>query len=881
MKAARILRVCRQRVRSLFDRDRVDEELGQELGFHFDQLVLENLGEGMNVQEARHAAARTLGNRSILEAQCRDHRRVQWLDDLREDAVYGWRMLLKNPGFTAVTVASLALGIGSNTAIMGALYTINFGSLPYPEADRIVMIRTFPFAEPRQQSNASIPDYFAFKEQTTAFETIGCSLADQKSLGASEYGDTPEKIFGQVFSPGLFESLGVPPLFGRAFTEADYREGPPLVVVLSYRLWQRRFGGTMDIVGQKIALNGTPTEIIGVMPSDFRFGADGPEYWIPAPVKRTPLQAGVRYHLVAARLKRGATISQAQAELDRVAAQLARDFPGTHTGWGVRVQPLREALFGWIEEPLLILESSVLLVLLTACANVAGLLLARGEPRRQEFALRAALGAGRSRIARQVLTESWMLSLAGGALGLVIAALGLRILVTVTPPPGSPRLLDIPLNLRMLLLTALMSLITALAFGAGPALAAYRHDLTRALKSFSPGWSTGGGRQRLRGLLVSVQVALAFVLLIGSGLLIKSYERLAGRDLNFTPQGLLTFEFRLPVGQFLHQTGTYRGFPYMAVNPDAGIEFQRIFDRLCLLPGAKSVAGISNPPINSVIVPTLMLSVEGAVLPAGETSYFLVMPNLFATLGTPFVRGRDFDRRDTAGARWVAVINETAARRFWPGEDPLGKRFTLDSVPDDQPREVIGVVRDIPTRTRSIGPEPVVYASYLQQPLRYRLPWATLLGQMTFVVRTQGDPLLLAPDARRAVAEIDPNIPIANVIPMERYTQSRLHELLFYTVALGVFASLAVFLAVLGIYGALAYAVARRTHEIGVRVSVGASPLVVVRLVAQRTILLTGIGLLTGIAGAVVFLSVAALSACVGPLRRAMRMDPVMALRSD
>src|SRR6516225_10212016 len=287
MLPARLLRVFRQRLRSLFAKDRLDAELGEELAFHFDQLVQENLAEGMDPQAARLAASRTLGNTGLLEEQCRDHRRVQWLHDLKEDALYGLRMMRKSPGFTTVAVASLALGIGANTAILGALDTTLFGSLPFPDADRLVRIRTFRFADAHQYLNASLPDYFAFREQTQAFESMGCSLSDQRGLGASEDGQPPEKIYGQGFSPGMFEALGVPPIMGRTFVDSDYRRGPPAVMVLSYRLWQRRFGGDPEIVGRKALLNGVPVEVVGVMPSDFRFAEDPPEYWVPMQVRRT------------------------------------------------------------------------------------------------------------------------------------------------------------------------------------------------------------------------------------------------------------------------------------------------------------------------------------------------------------------------------------------------------------------------------------------------------------------------------------------------------------------------------------------------------------------------------------------------------------------
>ncbi|HEY7336239.1 MAG TPA: ABC transporter permease [Bryobacteraceae bacterium] len=904
MTPARLLRVCRQRARSLFRENTVDAELSQELAFHFDGLVEENLAEGMSVAEARRAAARILGNTELLSEQCRDHRRVGWLLDLKRDALYGLRTMRKSPAFTAIAAVSLALGIGANTAIVGTFGATLFGRLPFADAERLVTIRTFRFDDPTQNNNVSLPDYYEFKDQTGAFESMGASLADQKALGASEDGTPAEKIFGQGFSPGMFETLGAQPLLGRVFTEADYESAQARpAIMLSYRLWQRRFGADPNIVGKIISLNGILTEVIGVMPADFQFGAD-PEYWTPIRATRGALQAGVRYWIVAARLKRGVSMQSAQGEVTNIAAQLARDFPDTHQGWGARLQPLREAMFGWIRAPLLILDAAVMLMLLIACANIAGLMMARGESRKRELAMRVALGAGRSRIVRQLLTESLMLSLAGGILGMAIAWVGLRAIVLITPAPGAPRLAPIPMNSKMLLLTAAASLGTAFVFGIGPALAAFRRDLIESLKESRAGAAPRSGR-RPRGVLVAGQIAFAFVLLIGSGLLLKSYTLLAGRDLNFEPRGLLTFEFRLPLQRFMHVIGEYRGFPYMAIEPRTSLEFQRILDRLRAMPGAESVAGISSPPVNSTIVPTLAVTLEGGI-EAGDASYFLVTPGFFDTLRAPLVRGRDFDDRDMLGSEWVAVVNETAARRFWPGQDPIGKRFTLDSVPDDRPRAVVGVVRDIPTRTRATAAEPVIYASYFQQPSRYRLPWANMLGQMTFVLRASGDPTLLAPAAKKAVAEIDADIPIASIAPMERYTEARMQDLFYFAIVMGVFAFLAASLAAIGIYGVAAYAVAERTHEIGVRMTLGASGFAIVRLIAGQTALAVGAGLIAGFAAAMTLtrllesqlwqvtptdpaafaaasaiVALTALFACAIPVGRAIRVDPCAALRSE
>ncbi len=905
MNLARLKRVAGHRLRSLVREDRADAELAGELAFHLDELARENVADGMTANEAQRAARRKLGNIALLEEQCRDQRRVSWFRDLKQDVLYGWRMMRRSPGFTAIAAVSLALGIGANTAILGVAGTMLFGNLPYRDADRLMIVRTYRFENPGENSNASLPDFFAIRDRTSSFESIGCSLDDQKNLGADGRDhSTPEKIYGQGFSPGFFQTLGVQPLLGRTFSDADYHRGPPSAIVLSHRLWTRRFGADPKILGKHIRLDGASAEIIGVMPPGFKVTEERPEYWVPMQITRSSSQAGVRYFIVAARLKAGVNSEQVQAELNHVGDQLASEFPGTHRGWSIRAQPVREALFGWTKSVLATLEGAVLLVLLIACANVAGLLLARGAARQQELAMRAALGAGRARIVRQLLAESLLLSCFGGALGTAVAWAALRILPAMSPPPNAPRLEAIPLNLHVLLLTGVTSIAAGLLFGVGPAVAAFRQDLAITLKDSPRGSGTLRTRQRSRSLLVAAQMACACMLLIGSGLLLKSFVRLAGRDLNFEPHGLFTFEFRLPTFQFGHIVGSYKNFPYMAVEAATEPKFQRLLDRLHKMPGAEAVAGISYPPVNSLIVPAAALTVEGASIDSGDTSLFLITPGFFATVKARVVRGREFTDDDTAGAGWVAVVNETAARRFWPGEDPLGKRFTLDSGPDDRLREVVGVVRDIPTGSRKISPEPVVYTSYLQQPSRARLPWAILLGQMTFVVRTSGNPMALEQEARKAAAEIDADTPLANLASMENYTGARTRDMFYYTAALAAFALVATLLAAIGGYGVMAYHVAQRTQEIGIRMALGARPSQIFRLVGGHAVRLIGIGLLVGLAGAMALtrllasqlwdvaptdpaafvgaflvLALAAGLACAGPLWRSVGLSPIRALR--
>jgi putative ABC transport system permease protein len=641
------------------------------------------------------------------------------------------------------------------------------------------------------------------------------------------------------------------------------------------------------------------------MPADFRYQAPDVDYWMPLWVGPQP-EPGARLFGVRARLKPGVSVGQAQAELDNLAAQLAADAPGLNKGWGVRVRPLNDFLFGWTRRPLLTLQAAVALVLLISCANVAALLLARASVRQREVALRVALGAGRGRIIRQLLTENMLLAIGGGTCGLVVAVLGQRALLVMTTPPGAPPLTAIGLNPRVIALLAVLTLVTGLACGVVPAIRGSRRDPIRSLRD--PSAPPSAGRRRLfpQGVLVSVQLALALVLLIGSGLLLNSLVRQVRRDLNFDPDGLVRVDYSVPVNSYARRIGSYGGFPYFEIAPSASQATERVLTRLRAVPGAVSVAGISAPPVDSFVLATMEVKLEGATAePRPSATYFLVTPNLFPTLRTPIVHGRDFTDRDTAGTPWVAIVNETCARRFWPGEDPIGKRLTLDTVPEELSREVIGVVRDIPTR-HAEDPRPVIYASYLQQPSRYRAPWTGLFGQMLFMIRPAGDPSGLMADARRAIAAIDPQRPLVDVSTMKSHIYAATNEFRSFVLLVSVFAAAAALLAAIGTYGVMAYTVSQQTREIGIRRALGAGPREIVALVGTRTLACVASGLIAGLATAlaltrliasqlwgvtatdpVTFAGVSVLlvaiagTACVLPARRALSVDPTLALRND
>src|SRR5216684_5168144 len=535
---------------------------------------------------------------------------------LWQDVLYGLRMLGKKPGFTAIAVISLGLGIGANTAIFSLVNTILLGSLSFREPGRLVMIGTIPPGHPEQTNGAMVPDYLAWKDRSRSFEMLGAISGDSRDLGASENGVPPERIEGEEFSPEVFRILSVRPILGRTFTaDEDPIDTPARVILISHRLWQRRFASDPNIVNRTIQVERETLAIIGVMPPNFRFGSDDADFWAPLRISRFQLQGSAPYLRVAGRLKPGVSIPQAQAEMETIASQLARDFPTRNKGRGVRVEPIRDALFGWMRQPLWMLQGVVAFVLLIACANVAGLLLARASARQTEVAVRAALGAGRFRIVRQFLTESVLLALFGGALGALLAWVGLRMLIAISPP-WFPRLHEISVDARVLAFTAALSVATGFAFGVIPALQMSKSNLAESLKGSGRGSATGLARQRFRGALVAGQIALALVLLVGAGLMINSFLRLEGADLGCDPTGLVTFTYILSGDDYVKPIGSYHNYPLVDVSPVPALTFDRLYERILAVPGVQSAAGSVYLPLTGG--ENMTFTLEGRPKPAND-----------------------------------------------------------------------------------------------------------------------------------------------------------------------------------------------------------------------------------------------------------------------
>jgi putative ABC transport system permease protein len=831
---------------------------------------------------------------------------------LWQDILYGFRMLVKKPGFTVVAALSLALGIGANTVIFSLINTTLLRPLPYPDADRLVMIWTVPQDRKDQLNGVMALNYMAFRERAKSFEAMGGIRGNVCNVGADEHGQPPERVDCENYTPSMFQALGVKPVLGRVLAEDENPiDNPVSVLLISSRFWKRRFNGDPGVIGKTIRADGVVKTIIGVMPPNFYVWDDQADFWTPLNWTHTEVQS-TQYNMgVVARMKPGVLLTQAQAEVDTLAAQLAISDPDRNKKLGAVVQTMTQSLYGGLRSPLLLLQGAVGIVLLIGCANVAGLLLARAASRRTEIAIRTAIGAGRGRIVRQLITESVPLSLLGGLTGIFLAWGGLRLFVAAAPP-GFPRLNELSLDLPVLGFTALVAILTAVLFGIAPAIQASNPDLVGSLKESGRSGTEGVARQHLRSALVTIQIAMALILLIGAGLMINSFIRIQNNPLGADPKGLLTFDFRFSRDEAIKPYGRYRNAGLWDINPLTTLTFQRIFERVQKLPGVQSAAGASTPPLAGALGMGFLIEGRPAPPPGPNgqpgqiASYIAITPNYFATLRTPILQGRDFSERDTAAAPFVVIINQTMAKRFWPNESPIGKHIRLDYVPDEPLREIVGVAGDIrmSRQQRQLGP--TVYAPYLQQTPRWMGAGYSTRAGMFFVLRIGGNPTGLAASIRQAVAEVDHNKPVASIRTVEEYLDQQVQYVRLYVLLLGIFGAVAAGLAAIGIYGVMAYSVAERTREIGIRMALGASARDVLKLVILQALLLLSIGLTLGLSGSFaltrylksalyevtatdpttyigvsLLLTVVAVCACLVPTRRAVSVSPTVALRYE
>ncbi len=791
------------------------------------------------------------------------------------------RTLRSQPGHTAAAVLTLALGIGANTAIFSVVDAVLLRPLPYPEPDRLVDVLATSLAPGAERTSITPADFLAWREQSEVFEELGAYIP----FGTVDWtrGEEPVRLSRHLVSGGLLAALWVRPAHGRLFAAEEYREEGRRVALLGHRLWRTRFGGDPEVVGRRLILGGESHQVVGVLPRELRIRGGEPDLLLPlvfAPGAAADREAA--YLGAIGRLRPGISIERARREMDALSLRLARPLPESDRA-RASLLPLREALAGPARAALLVLSGAVLFVLLIACANVAGLQLVRAAAREPEIALRSALGAGRRRLARQLLAESLALALLGGLGGVLLAVLALALL----PDARGlylPRDVELGIDLRVLGFSLLLTLLAGLVSGLAPALRGSRADLRSTLQAGGAG-ADGGGRSRLQDAFVVAEIALALVLLAGAGLMLRSFARLLADPPGFEPRHVLTLEIELPAARYPEAE-------------QAAAFYAELLDRIGRLPRVVAVGAAKELPPDTPwsFQPLLAGRDEPEAAAAG---WQLVTPEYFAALGTPVLRGQAFTARDRQGSRPVTVINETAARQFFPGGEAVGRRVRFNDVW----HEVAGVVRDQKVPGGAAGGSPVFYFPHAQVPVP-----AEYLRAMALAVRTEGDPLALAAAVRGALRSLDADLPAAEVQPLERRLAgglffARSH---FNTVFLVLFAGLALILAMTGIAGVLSYRVSRRTREVGVRMALGARRFDILRLVMAHGLALTLIGLGLGLAGAVsltrflasllyglgaldpltlgavvLLLAAAASVACYLPARRASRLEPLTALRAE
>jgi putative ABC transport system permease protein len=872
--------------RNLFDKENVDRDLAEELRAHVDLLTETKIRDGLTPEDARRAALVELGGVEQVTESVREVRQGRLLEDLWQDVSYAVRSLRKHPGFTVIAIFTLALGIGANTTIFSVINAVLLRPLPYAEANRLVTLTETISERP---IGVSYPNVVDWRNQNTVFENVA-AVRHRESFNLTGAGES-ERLQGRLVTANFLSTLGVRPIRGRDFTPEDDRQGAPPVVIISHALWQRRFAGDETIVGRQIMLNREGFTVIGITPADFEYMLDA-DLTVPIGLSTERFSARGRDPGVEAiaRLKQGVSTETANAEINTIAARLEQQYPESNNSRRVRLDSLREAIVGDIRPVLLTLLGAVGLVLLIACANVANLLLARSARRQKEIAIRTALGAGRSRILRQLFTESVLLAIAAGVTGLLLAVVGTRLLSS-SLPEGIPRIGETSIDALVLLFTLGASLLTGVLFGLAPSLQTSNPALTETLKEGERNSSTG--QNRTGKVLVVAEVALTLVLLIGAGLLVKSFWRLMGVDPGFNPENLLAMQISVNAGQ--------------DEGPRVANFLDQLQQRVKQLPGVQSVSVSNGLPFEGANWPAFVIEGQTPPGPGQEPPnaiLYITSNDYLETLGITLLRGRAFSAYDTPTTTPVVLIDEVFARQYFGNEDPLGKRLK-QAGSNTEFREIVGIVRHVEHSnlqglTAASGE---VYTPFSQIPVD-RL--ARYVRRVNLLVRTTVEPLSLAQTVRGQIAALDKDQPVFNVRTMEQALARSVAARRFSTILLSVFAALALVLAAVGIYGVISYSVAQRTREVGIRMALGAQTTDVLKLVVRDGLKLAVIGVAVGLAGAfmltrlmstllfgvtptdlVTYTTVAlillgvALLACYIPAYRATKVDPLVALRFE
>lgn len=880
------------RLRSLFRRAQADQELDDELRDHLDRKTEKYIAQGMTQAEAHRRARLDLDGIEQTKGKCRDARRVNWIQDLIQDLRFALRILRKSPGFTTIAILTLALGIGANTAIFSVVNGVLLRPLAYKNSGRLVQLIGHDQKRGVDFDWVSFANFHDWAEQTKTFQDMAAykfHVFNLTNLGQAQV------LFGIKVSASLLPTLGAEPVLGRNFRAEEVEPGRDHELILSYDTWRQSFGADPQIIGKTLTLSDEPYTVIGVMPARFNFPPTVPvisslpsrktQFLVPLGLAFNSTQRDWNMLGVIARLKPGATIKQARADISTVAHNLELQYPAQDGGVTVRVEPLLNQVVGDVRPALCIFLAAITLVLLVACANVTSLLLTRATIRQKEIALRASLGASRSRLIQQLLTESLLLALAGGTLGILLAFAGTLLLARLSPD-NLPRLEDVAIDGRVLAYTFVVSIVTGVIFGLAPALRFSGVDVHEPLKSQAITSTPSAKHSGLRSTLVVSEIAFSLALLIAAGLMLKSFVRLERVDPGFRADKVLTVWTALSEAQYApEQRATF---------------YQQVWQRIRGLSGVKSVGAIDDLPLTGIHGGG-SFTIEGhpteSDTDAPEGARCTVSVNYFQTMGIPLLRGREFTERDREGAPGVLIINETAARRYWSGQNPVGTRLTF-TTGQTQPTwlEIVGVVKDVLHDGLELPAKPTIYLPFLQGPSDF----------VVTVVRTDIDPAALTSAVRTAIAEVDKDQPVLMTRTMADIYSDSVAQRRFNTALIVAFGALALLLAMFGVYGLMAFTVTQRTHEIGVRIALGADPSDVIKLVIGRGFRLTVMGMALGLTMAFVltrFLSkllfnvpetdpatFVAVSVCLGgiallasyiPARRATRVDPLVALRYE